>query len=102
MTKFYGFFACGSCIEQNEKKPLWIIKYMYLYLWMILSCKLHKSPYLFFFQSVGNEDEAEDVTSIVETEVHVQWTNSSLCESSIDIMSFTFFELSDCIWICKK
>lgn len=30
----------------------------------------------FFFQSVGNEDEAEDVTSIVETEVHVQGTDS--------------------------
>lgn len=50
---------------------------------MILSCKLHKFSYwFFFFQSVGNEDEAEDVTSIVETEVHVQGTDSLLCESS--------------------
>lgn len=49
---------------------------------MILSGKLHKSPYRVFFQSVGNEDEAEDVTSIVETEVHFHGTNSSLCESS--------------------
>lgn len=57
---------------------------MYWYLWMILSCKLHKFSYwfFFFFQSVGNEDEAEDVTSIVETEVHVQGTDSLLCESS--------------------
>lgn len=53
---------------------------------MILSCKLHKFPYcfFFFFQSVGNEDEAEDVTSIVETEVHIQGTNSLLCESSVN------------------
>lgn len=50
---------------------------------MILSCKLRKFSYwFFFFQSVGNEDEAEDVTSIVETEVHVQGTDSLLCESS--------------------
>lgn len=57
---------------------------MYWYLWMILSCKLHKFSYWVFgfFQSVGNEDEAEDVTSIVETEVHVQGTDSLLCESS--------------------
>lgn len=53
---------------------------------MILSCKLHKFPYcfFFFFKSVGNEDEAEDVTSIVETEVHIQGTNSLLCESSVN------------------
>lgn len=51
---------------------------------MILSCKLHKFSYWVFgfCQSVGNEDEAEDVTSIVETEVHVQGTDSLLCESS--------------------
>lgn len=39
---------------------------------MILSCKLYKFLYwFFFFQSVGNEDEVEDVIFIVEIEVYV-------------------------------